>query len=107
MSGLFFIETGFKLSLPDSEHLGATYWACAPNCRLAVLHGDAFGIIHLPLRSALNAITLHRIYLLFSFRHNDEVITFTQYKSIDRGHEENTPYRLTARDSPIFNLFFQ
>jgi len=47
------------LTLADSEHFRATGRAYALGRRLAVLHGDAFGIFHFLLGTALNAISLH------------------------------------------------
>ena len=47
------------LALADSEHFRATGWTYALGCRLAVLHGDAFGIFHFLLGTALHAISLH------------------------------------------------
>jgi len=47
------------LGLADSEHFRATGWAYALGCRLAVLHGNVFSILHFFLRLAFNAISLH------------------------------------------------
>jgi len=50
---------GVYLALADSEHFRATGRAYALSCRLAILHGDAFGIFHFLLGTALHAISLH------------------------------------------------
>ena len=47
------------LALPDSEHLGAAYWAGSLGRRFAILHGDCLSILNLSLGSALDAISLH------------------------------------------------
>jgi hypothetical protein len=48
-----------NLALADSEHIRATRWAYALGCWLAVLHGDAFSILHFLLGLTFNAIRLH------------------------------------------------
>jgi len=50
---------GVGLALADSEHFRATRWAYVLGRRLAVLHGDTFGIFHFFFGLALNAICLH------------------------------------------------
>ena len=47
------------LALADAVHLGATDRALAPGGRLAVLHGDLLGTLHLSLRPALQTVCLH------------------------------------------------
>jgi len=50
---------GVDLALADSEHFRATGRAYALSCRLAVLHGGAFGVFHFLFGTALHAISLH------------------------------------------------
>ena len=47
------------LTLPYSEHLGATYRANALRCRFFVFHGYRPGILHLPFSTAFHTIRLH------------------------------------------------
>jgi hypothetical protein len=42
------------LALADSEHLGAAYRTCAISRQSTILHGYTLGILHLPLRVALD-----------------------------------------------------
>ena len=53
------------LALTYSEHLGTACGAYTLSCRLTILHGDGLGILHLPLRPALDTIRLHYVYLPF------------------------------------------
>ena len=46
-------------SLADFEHLGAAARAGTRSGGPLVLHGDGFGVLHLPLSSALNTICFH------------------------------------------------
>ena len=58
----FCFEFGFggsALGLADSEHLGSAAWADTLSCRLAILHGDGFGVLNLFLAAALDTIGLH------------------------------------------------
>src|SRR3990170_46499 len=48
-----------SLALADAVHLGATDRALAPGGRIAVLHGDLLGTLHLSLRPALQTVCLH------------------------------------------------
>lgn len=47
------------LGFADLEHLRAALRALAFGGRLAVLHRDGLGALHLPLRPALQAISFH------------------------------------------------
>ena len=47
--------------LADAEHLGAADRADALGCRLAILHGNGFGIFHFSLGAAFDAIRLHSV----------------------------------------------
>ena len=55
------------LALADSKYFRATTRTDALGRRLAVLHGDAFGILYFLLGTALNAISLHIQSLLYCF----------------------------------------
>jgi len=48
-----------NLGLADSEHLGATGGADALGRWLSILHGNAFGGLHLLLGAAFDTISLH------------------------------------------------
>jgi hypothetical protein len=50
---------GIDLGFADSEHLRAAARAYTLSCRLAILHSDAFGILHFLFSAALDAISLH------------------------------------------------
>ena len=50
---------GVDLALAYSEHFRATGQAYALSCWPAVLHGEAFGIFHFLLGTALHAVCLH------------------------------------------------
>ena len=50
---------GEYLALAEYEYLRATTRAYALSRRLAILHGDAFGVFHFLLGTALHAISLH------------------------------------------------
>ena len=52
---------GVGLALADSEYFRATGRADALGRRLAVLHGDAFGILYFLLGLALHAVCLHQM----------------------------------------------
>jgi len=52
------------LTFSNSEHLGAACWAHALGRWLAVLHGYAPGIPHLPFGAAFHAVSLHYPTLL-------------------------------------------
>jgi len=56
---------GVDLGLADSEHFRATGRADALSRRLAVLHGDAFGILYFLLGLALHAVCLHQMTSFF------------------------------------------
>ncbi len=43
----------------NSEHLGATYRTGALSCRLSVLHCYSLSVLHFPLGTALDAVSLH------------------------------------------------
>ena len=49
------------LTLPYSEHLGATSRAHTLGRRLTVLHGYGLGILHFSLRPALHTVSLHLV----------------------------------------------
>ena len=53
------------LTLPYPEHLGPTGRAYALSRWFAVLHSYGLSIPHFPLGTALHAICLHLVYLLF------------------------------------------
>ena len=53
------------LALPYPEHLGAAYGADTLSCRLAVLHGYAFRVLHFPFGAAFHTVRLHRSTSLF------------------------------------------
>jgi len=44
---------------PDTEHLGAAYWANALGSRPAIFHDDNMGIFYLSHLTALYTIGLH------------------------------------------------
>ncbi|MDO9581257.1 MAG: hypothetical protein Q7J06_11975 [Bacteroidales bacterium] len=48
-----------KLALADSKHLGAAGGTDALGSRLAILHGDALGVLHLFFSAAFYAICFH------------------------------------------------
>ena len=61
------VKRGFvKLALTDTEHLGAANGADTFGSRLAILHLDGFGALHLSLGATLHTICLHRKALLLS-----------------------------------------
>lgn len=47
------------LSLPDAVHLRTAAWASTHGSGFAVLHRGLLGVLHLPLRAALETIGLH------------------------------------------------
>jgi hypothetical protein len=49
--------------LTDSEHLGAANRAYTLGRRLAVLHGDALGVLDFPLGAAFYTVRLHQAHL--------------------------------------------
>jgi hypothetical protein len=49
----------YYLALANAEHLSTTSWASALSRRLAILHGNSLGILHLFLSSTLYTISLH------------------------------------------------
>ncbi len=53
------------LALTDPEHLSATRGANALCRWLAILHGYSLGILHLLFGTALYAVCLHLVNLLF------------------------------------------
>ncbi len=48
-------------ALTNSEHLGATRWAYALSCRLTILHGYRFGVLHFSLGTTFYTICLHTL----------------------------------------------
>ena len=50
-----------SLALPDLEHLGAAGRAHTLGRRLAILHGNGFGILHFFLGVALHTVSFHFI----------------------------------------------
>ena len=53
------VEINDRLTLPNSEHLGATYRAHTLSGRLAVLHGYGPGIPHFLFGTTFHTISLH------------------------------------------------
>jgi hypothetical protein len=53
----------------DAEHLGAANRAYALGRGFAVLHSDRLGVLHFPLGTAFDTITLHA-FLLFLIQEN-------------------------------------
>ncbi len=65
---LFSLTSESVLAFSDSEHFRATRRAYPLSCRLAVLHGYSFGILHFPLGSAFHTVRLHLVTSLFVWR---------------------------------------
>jgi hypothetical protein len=55
----FYFLSWFGLLFSDFEYFCTTSGADALVCGLTILHGNALGILHFFLLTALNAITLH------------------------------------------------
>jgi len=63
---LVLVPSWRDLCLTDSEHLGSAYRAHALSRRLAILHGDGFGVLYFPLGAAFDAVRLHQTHLLLN-----------------------------------------
>jgi len=55
------LEESVGLTLPDSEHLGATYRTDTLSSWLAVLHGYGPAVLYFPLGTTFHAISLHSL----------------------------------------------
>ena len=54
-----------SLALAYPEHLSATYRTYTLSCRLTILHGYGFSVLHFPFSTAFHTVCLHRVTSLF------------------------------------------